>query len=362
MTRFLSIVTAVTAAIIGCKDSSAGPSSPPAKDDGLIRFSSTFELVPRIAFTSTQAYPPSTDRSVTFNSGEIYLVDPNGENLQRLTANFDGDGFATLSSDGKKISFDSNRLRADGPLNTSDLFVMSSDGSDEQWLIRGASSTWSPDSKWIAFHRSASGTALPIKPDPGAATFDSDIFILNVDDRLEYGEAALPTNITNNPLTIDDDPDWSPMGRKILYTSHSASLTDHNNVPSAEIYMIDFDGAGEPERITDNVEEERAPSWSPDGARIAFMCRRGGNDFEICVMNLDRTGQLQLTNNTLPEATPSWSPDVDNPQIVFQRTVNGRFQLYMINADGTGERRLTNNLEDLNGFPNWGVLRVHVPD
>lgn len=47
---------------------------------------------------------------------------------------------------------------------------MKHDGSDQTFLTRGSSVGWSPDSQRIAFHRSASGTGLPIKADPGAPT------------------------------------------------------------------------------------------------------------------------------------------------------------------------------------------------
>ncbi len=47
-----------------------------------------------------------------------------------------------------------------------------------------------------------------------------------------------------------------------------------------------------------NAEEERAPSWSMDGRRIVYCCRKGAPEreggvptFEICVMNADGTGQ-----------------------------------------------------------------------
>jgi Tol biopolymer transport system component len=224
----------------------------------------TWQLVSTIAFTSTRDDPSANP----LLAAEVYLVDGDGGNPRRITANADGDGFPT-----------------------SDLLLMNADGTEQQWLVRGASANWSPDGKHVVFHRSASGTALPIKPDPGAATFDSDIFMMNVDDALI--SAASPTNLTNSPGAIDDDPDWSPDGNRIVFTSHDAT-DNHLNSVTAEIYVIDLsESGGPPVQLTDNLEEERAAAWSPDGTRISFMCRRGGPDFEICVMNADGTGQVQ---------------------------------------------------------------------
>jgi TolB protein len=314
-----------------------------------------FELVSTIAFSSTRDDPTANP----FLAAEIYLMDGDGTNQRRVTQNADGDGFGDgfpdLSPDGKKIVFDSNRRRAEGePINTFDLFVMNTDGTEQTWLLRGSSATWSPDSKNVAFHASASGTGLPIKPDPGAATFDSDIFVANVDDVLEHG--ASRKNLTNSPEAIDDDPDWSSDGEQIAFVSHDVN-DNHLNSITAEIYVINADGTGGPARLTNNVEEERAPSWSPDGTRIVFMCRRGGADFEICVMNADGTGQVQLTDNAVGDLTPTWSPDGE--RIVFHRPVAGRLQLWLMNADGTGQVQLTNTA-GINLIANWGLLRVRV--
>jgi TolB protein len=307
-----------------------------------------------IAFVSTRDDPAGNP----LLAAEIYLMNGDGTNPRRVTENTFGDGFPALSPDGKRIVFDSNRLRAEGaPLNTAHLFVMNTDGGEQTPLTRGSSGTWSPDGKNIAFHASASGTGQPIKADPGAATTDSDIFVMNVEGFLKHGGG--PKNITNNPAAIDDDPDWSPDGRKIVFTSHA--ITDnHINSTTAEIYVINADGTGIPVRLTNNVEEERAPAWSPDGTRIAFMCRRGGLDFEICVMNADGTSQVQLTDNTVGDLTPSWSPD--GQKIVFHRPVGGRgrFQLFLMNADGTSQMQLTFP-PGLNGFPSWGKVRSPRP-
>jgi TolB protein len=303
------------------------------------------EVVSTVAFTSTR---DNLDIA-GLNATELYLMDylDNGQfsEPRRMTDNARGDIFPTLSPDGKgRILFDSSRRRIQGvdPVNVSDLFLMNHDGEEPVFLTRGGSPTWSPAgpngiaSKMIAFHASASGTGRPPKIDPGAATIDSDIFVVNVDDLLELG--VLPQNITNDPDAVDDDPDWSPDGQKIAFTSHlvSDSQTDSK---TAEIYVINPDGTGR-QQLTFNTEEERGPNWSPDGTRIAFMCRRGGPDFEICVMNADGTGQVQLTANTFFEGTPTWSPDGE--LIVFNRTVTVPLpQLYVMDKNGAGAVPLT---------------------
>ena len=316
------------------------------------------QLASTIAFTSTRDHP---ELPASINAGEIYLMNPDGTNVRRLTHNTDFDAFPTLSPDGKRLVFDSNRNRVPGePNNTSELFGMNTpdvDGGEpeQRFLTRGSTASWSPDSTSIAFHASASGTGLPIRPDPGSATIDSDIFVAKVNGLAGNGQ---PTDITNSSGVIDEDAEWSPDGQRIVYTRHPD--TDHPTFSNtAEIFVINADGTGTPERLTDNTEEERGPSWSPDGARIVFACRIGGGtaDFEICVMNADGTGIVQLTNNTVADLTPTFSPD--GQQILFHRGgVAGGQQLFTMNADGTQQTQLTFP-PGANTLANWGQLMVH---
>jgi TolB protein len=321
------------------------------------------ETIPTIAFISSR-YDPALNPPAWLLAAEIYLMNGDGTNVRRITHNTTGENFPALSPDGKRIVFESNRLRKESDqINWVSLFVMNVDGSGEVSLVPGNSATWSRDGKSIAFHASASGKGKPITGLPGAASNDSDIFILNVDDFLSKKSPA--RNITNNPDAVDDDPDWSPDGKKIAFTSHAVT-DDQTNSATAEIYVIDANGKAKPKRLTNNTEEERAPDWSPDGKLIAYMCRKGEaaggrlfGTFEICVMNADGSGQKRITNNRVPELTVSWSPD--GKQLVFHRAVGGvgQFQLFTINADGTGEKQLTFP-PGFNGFPNWGRVKIRT--
>lgn len=132
-----------------------------------------FQLESTIAFTSSRDDP--TNQFPILAAGEIYLMNPDGTNPRRLTDNDAGDFLPALSPDGKKIVFDSNRTQGES-LYTSDLFLMNTDGTEQTFLTRGSSATWSPDSKSIAFHASASGTGCPLRNQPGTATSDNDIF------------------------------------------------------------------------------------------------------------------------------------------------------------------------------------------
>jgi TolB protein len=317
-----------------------------------------FHLESTVAFSSTRDNPTGGA-----NAAEIYLMNPDASNPRRLTDNLSADGFPNLSPDGKRIVFDSDRLS--GRVNVSDLFLMNADGSGQTFLTRGSSATWSPDCKNIAFHASASGTGTPTRTDPGSATTDSDIFVVNVDDLLS-GEAQ-PTNLTNSQDKIDDDADWSPNGQLIAYTAHNVG-DDPPAAPfvsnTAEIYIRNADGTGTPRRLTDNDYEERAVAWSPDGSRLVFGCRTGGGTtvFHICVKNADALATdppQQLTASTFGDLTPTWSPD--GSKIVFHRIkppAQGGSQLWMMNPDGSDQKQVTSP-PGANLIAHWGELRVH---
>jgi Tol biopolymer transport system component len=125
------------------------------------------------------------------------------------------------------------------------------------------------------------------------------------------------------------DPVISPDGRKIVFT-----VGDISEGSTSPLWIVNSDGSGLKQLTFDGANDMR-PTWSPDGARIAFVSTRDGNA-EIYVMNADGTGQTNITNDTTDDDTPTWSPD--GTKILFTSSRNtlgsGQSEIYTMTPTG----------------------------
>jgi TolB protein len=145
--------------------------------------------------------------------------------------------------------------------------------------------------------------------------------------------------------SVDDAPSWSPDGKRIAFQRGSGSF---------DLYLMDAHGRNE-RRLTKTADGEAQPAWSPDGKRIAFLqLRRGQLHNDICLLELASRQVRCITHNTARFAfatSPAWSPDGRRLAFVsFVGALNRGIQV--INVDGTGRRRLTRG-RALDDAPAW---------
>jgi dipeptidyl aminopeptidase/acylaminoacyl peptidase len=169
---------------------------------------------------------------------EIYLINADGTNLQRLTHTPSHEDFPAWSPDGTRILFS----RVEG---NDGAYVMKADGSGEKKLLdfRILEPAWSPDGTQIAFGSDHEGFRA--------------IYLMDA----EGGNLRK----LSNTRAGENCPTWSPDGSRIAF----ASWRDGDG----EIYVMDLDGSNL-QKLTDNRFEEEFPAWQPGSSPLDS---RGGS-------------------------------------------------------------------------------------
>ncbi len=200
------------------------------------------------------------------------------------------------------------------------------------------------------------GSATPAySPDGSKIAFmkGNHIFVMNANGMKSDGTGA--TQITP-PGTINKEPTWSPDGTKIAYVVQEADY---------EIYIINADGTGTPQRLTNNTFPDTQPAWSPLGDQIAFVSAHTDptdpdrdRDRNIYIMDADPATNdvaANLTPGTSApvyqghDDAPSWSPD--GQWIAYSNGMSG-IDIWKIRPNGTGKTSIAAG-DDEKSNPAW---------
>lgn len=230
-----------------------------------------------ILYASTRsggdACPPDPERRADgkyvwpiYDDFDIYVADLNGDIVDTLISGPGYDAEATVSAQGDKIVFTSDRS---GDL---ELYTCDIDGSnvkqitDELGYDGGA--FFSPDGSKLVFRSSRPKTEEEIK---------------TYKDLLAQG-LVMPTEM--------------------------------------EIYVCDVDGSNK-QQVTNLGKANWAPFFTPDGNRIIFSTNHAGSrgyDFNLYMINLDGTGLERITYDDVFDAFPMFS--YDGKKLIFSSNRN----------------------------------------
>ncbi|HEX9024508.1 MAG TPA: Tol-Pal system beta propeller repeat protein TolB [Geobacteraceae bacterium] len=246
---------------------------------------------------------------------EIYLMDYDGYNVQRLTANHSINLNPCFSPKDKEIIYTSYK-KGNPDLYRRELY----NGAEARISSRrglNIGGAWSPDGARIALAMSVHGNA--------------QIYVIDKNGRLL-------ARLTHDGA-IDISPSWSPDG------SHIAFVSDREGGP--QIFIMDADGKNA-HRLTFSGNYNVSPSWSPRGDRILY-CRREKGSFQIYSINPGGSDDTQLTSEGRNEH-PRWSPD--GRYVAFNSTRGGVEAIYVMRADGSGQVRVSRS-NGVDSQPSW---------
>ena len=255
---------------------------------------------------------------------EIYVMDSDGTNEERLTNNPTADLTPSWSPNGTKIAF----ARADV------IYVMEANATGVKKLTQSglvsSDPKWSPDGRRIVFSAITDGT-------------DRDIYVMDPAD-------GIANDITKNSATDDFEPAWSPDGSRILFTSAT-------NATDFDIFIMNSNG--EDRSLLVGNGSSRQADWSPDGEKIVFSMNLTRN-FDIYTIDVDGSNMTKLTAGSSNKSHPSWSPD--GRKIVFSGNIGTRSeQIHIMNSDGTNLQRLTRSLQ-IDSSPEIQPLKAPVKE
>ena len=247
----------------------------------------------RLVFASTQHSP----------TADIYLTDVGASTVTQITSDTSNDVMPSLSPDGRRIAFSSDRN------GSWDIFITTVEGGQPVQITSDATHelhpSWSPDGREVVFSRlgqmsgrwelwvldaaqpsrrrfigyglfpvwSPNGDKIAFQRSRGRGDRLFSIWTVDYVD----GEGVRPTEIFSSEGRAAVNPSWSPDGTRLSFSLIPADGAEQGKRPPvADLYICRVDGADRA-TLTNGQHSNLSPTWGGDG-RIYFVSDRSGSD------------------------------------------------------------------------------------
>lgn len=240
---------------------------------------------------------------------DLYLIPTGGGRPQRLTSDSGSDGLARWAPDGRSVLFTSNRT------GNWQLWEVPAAGGTPRRVMTDEATDWqadlSPDGRWLAFLSNREGPEY--------------LWLL---DRRDGHARVL---VKQGRRSILGNPDWSPDGTRIVFSS--------NWQVGHQIYLVEV-ASGEVTRLTGFGQGGCEPRFHPDGRHVVYVRRGYLKDRSRLVEQDLATGErTTLVDWPALNYDPAYSPD--GSEIAFASNITGEYQIYRQRLSDGKSWRLT---------------------